>query len=603
MEKIIHYCWFGGKPLPKLAKKCIKSWKKYLPDFKIIEWNEKNFDVNVTKFSKQAFEAGKWAFVSDVARIYALKNFGGIYFDTDMIVKKNIDDLLNDEVFAGWESEYNVAVGVLYSKEKNHPLINELWKIYKEIDFDVNNMFSFSIPTLLSNILKNKYNLKFDHLHNQLLDSGIKIYARDYFYPISSDQTPNMFTDNTCMVHYYIGSWLSNNDIKRIKFQMIFGKKLGNFILNFLVKIKHLMKKVLKVLLYPIYTLKKNKDIQKACFLESNNISEQFSILEKNDYVVFYNKDWLGTQNATKELFDNTIGISEVFYDSILKTIYENIVERKINLVIFSAFAKGWDKLIKLIKNYDSNITIKVIWHGSHAMNVEPYDWEMFETMFKFYNENLIDSIGFVKKSMYDFYKLKGYNVELLLNTVHITDKLLYNEDHLNKNSCGTKIGLYASGDRWVKNFYNQLAAASLFKNAEIDCIPLGEKSLKMARIFKIGLAGLNSPISHDALLKRLAKNDINFYVTFSECAPLIPLESLELGVPCITGNNHHYWKDTELEKYLIINENDNIIKIYEKAKYCLENKEHIIKLYQSWKKEYDKQSKKSVESFLKRSE
>ena len=93
MEKIIHYCWFGGKPLPKLAKKCIKSWKKFLPDFEIREWNETNFDINITKFSKQAYDAKKWAFVSDVARIYALKNYGGIYFDTDMIITKNIDRL------------------------------------------------------------------------------------------------------------------------------------------------------------------------------------------------------------------------------------------------------------------------------------------------------------------------------------------------------------------------------------------------------------------------------------------------------------------------------------------------------------------------------
>ena len=118
MKKYIHYCWFGGKPLPKLAKKCIKSWKKYLPDFEIIEWNEQNFDINITNFSRDAFKNKKWAFVSDVARIYALKEYGGIYFDTDMIVTKNIDELLKDEVFAGWESEFNVAVGVLYSKNK-----------------------------------------------------------------------------------------------------------------------------------------------------------------------------------------------------------------------------------------------------------------------------------------------------------------------------------------------------------------------------------------------------------------------------------------------------------------------------------------------------
>ena len=188
-----------------------------------------------------------------------------------------------------------------------------------------------------------------------------------------------------------------------------------------------------------------------------------------------------------------------------------------------------------------------------------------------------------------------GYNVEFILNTVHIP-KIKISEK---KDNTKIKIGLYASGDRWVKNFYNQLGAASLFKNNQIDCIPINEKTLKTAKIFKTTISGLSAPIAREKLLKRMAKNDINFYVTFSECSPLIPLESLELGVPCITSNNHHYWEGNELEKYLIVNENDDIIKIYEKAKYCLENKEKILDLYKKWKKEYDKESKKSVERFL----
>ena len=228
-------------------------------------------------------------------------------------------------------------------------------------------------------------------------------------------------------------------------------------------------------------------------------------------------------------------------------------------------------------------------------MNVEYYDWEMFETIFKLLDNELINSIGFVKKSMYEFYKLKGYNVELILNTVHLPNISISTK----KNNTTLNIGLYASGDRWVKNFYNQLGAASLFENSNIDCIPINEKTLKTAKIFKTAISGLSTPISREKLLERMAKNDINFYVTFSECAPLIPLESLELGVPCITAHNHHYWEGTELEKYLIVNENDDIIKIYNQAKYCLENKEKILNLYKKWKKEYDKESKKSVERFL----
>ena len=95
MKKYIHYCWFGGKPLSKLAKKCIKSWKKYLPDYEIIEWNENNFDVNVTKFSRQAYQEKKWAFVSDVARIYALKKYGGIYLDASVFLNSSVYRYVN----------------------------------------------------------------------------------------------------------------------------------------------------------------------------------------------------------------------------------------------------------------------------------------------------------------------------------------------------------------------------------------------------------------------------------------------------------------------------------------------------------------------------
>ena len=514
-----------------------------------------------------------------------------------MLLKTNIDELLEHELVAGWESEYNVAVGVLTAKHKNNELINKLWQFYKENEFSVENVYSLSIPTILTNILKSDYGLRSKYLENQILDSDIKIYARDYFYPISCDNTPNMFTKNTCMIHYYIGSWLSSSDKKRIKFEMLFGKKMGNIILKILVKCKRLLKNSLKLILYP-YVIYRRKKIQERIYLkEKQDFFVQAENLKNNDYLVFFNKNWLGTQNATKELFENTIGISEIYDAKLINDIVQYILDKNIKLVIFSAFSKGWKDLIMTLKDCNQDITIKVIWHGSNAMNVEAYDWEMFETIFRLHNDNYIDSIGFVKKSMYEFYKKKNYRVELLLNTVNIKPINVNNS-----NDDKLKIGLYASGDRWVKNFYNQLAAASLFQNAKIDCVPLSDKTIKMAKICNVSVQGLNSSISRDKLLERMAKNDINFYVTFSECAPMIPLESLELGVPCITSNNHHYWEGTELCEYLIVNENDNVNVIYEQAKKCLENKDKILALYKKWKKDYDIESKNSVKKFLNRS-
>lgn len=596
MKKVIHYCWFGEKPLPKLAKKCIKSWKKFLPDYEIMKWNENNFDINITTFSKKAYEEKKWAFVSDVARIYALKEYGGIYFDTDMIVHKDINEILESEAFAGWESDLHVAVGVLGAREKDNELINKLWEFYCKNEFSVENMYSLSIPVILTNILLTEYGLKYDSLHNQELKGGIKIFARDYFYPIPSDKdSVEMFTDNTCMIHYYVGSWLSESEKKRAKFQTIFGKKLGSFILEALVLCKRVLRKTGKLVLYPlvIRNRKKLKNYQVNAF--SKDLCAQLENIQNNDYIVFYNKNWIGTMNATKELFNNIIGIEEIDNEEVLKVTVENIINKKISLVVFSAFARGWEQLAIELKRRNPSMTLKIIWHGSHAMNVEDYDWEMFETIFRLLEGKIINSIAFVKKSMYDLYKAKGYNVEFLYNTVHVQKKEMSIKDKSEK----IKIGLYASGDRWVKNFYNQLAAASLFENAIIDCIPINNKIIKMSRILNVVSGGLRTNIPREKMLGRMSENDINFYVTFSECAPLIPIESLELGVPCITGNNHHYWEGTELEDYLIVNESDDVLKIYEKANYALENKDKILNIYKKWKKEYDKKSMESVNKFL----
>ncbi|MDE6783607.1 MAG: glycosyl transferase, partial [Paramuribaculum sp.] len=104
IPKVIHYCWFGGKPLPKLARKCIRSWKKYLPDYEIQEWNESNFDVNIIPYTAQAYEAKKYAFVSDYARFWILYKYGGLYFDTDVEVIRNMDRIIEAGSFMGCET-------------------------------------------------------------------------------------------------------------------------------------------------------------------------------------------------------------------------------------------------------------------------------------------------------------------------------------------------------------------------------------------------------------------------------------------------------------------------------------------------------------------
>lgn len=119
IPKTIHYCWFGGKPLPPLAIKCLESWNKYLPDYEIIEWNESNFPVNSIPYTKEAADKGKWAFVSDYARFYILYHNGGIYLDTDVEILKSLNPFLKHHSFSGFESKDRVAPGLILGAKKD----------------------------------------------------------------------------------------------------------------------------------------------------------------------------------------------------------------------------------------------------------------------------------------------------------------------------------------------------------------------------------------------------------------------------------------------------------------------------------------------------
>lgn len=597
MEKIIHYCWFGGKPLPKMAKKCIKSWKKYLPDYEIKQWNEENFDVNINEFVKGAYEKKKWAFVSDCARTYALLNYGGIYFDTDMEVKKDITFLLDKDFFIGREDSGYIAAGVIGVKEKNNKVIKLLMDEYNQFDsFDENKIYDFAIPKIITNILE-KYPKEIKKNGVEIYDESIYVYPREYFYPLSYDHQNNIFTNNTCMIHYYDASWTPDSEQFINKLHRKFGKKGGDRIYNFL----HFFSNIKNNIAYKIKNCINKKlfwaSIHFHIEKRARKLERKLAEIKDGDYIVFQNPNWIGVGNVGKDNFTYIIEQIEIYTVKEAKRFAEIICKENKRLVIFNGFAMGWDNIAKEIKRINRNITVKVIWHGSHALLSEYYDWVAFNTIINLYREKIIDEIGLVKKSMYDFYSAKGFNVSFIMNSVNIENPEKYKKEKLNDKKI--RIGLYSSGDRWVKNSFNQISAVALIKDAIMDAIPINEKTKKMCEIFEIEYTGEEGNIKREKLLERIANNDINLYVTFTECAPLIPLESLELGVPCITGDNHHYFENTALEKYLIVTKEDNIIEIKNKIMYALDNREKIIELYKKWKVEYIEKARESIKNFI----
>lgn len=226
IPKKIHYCWFGGKELPDEAKKCIESWKKYCPDYEIVEWNEKNYNVNKIPYTKYCYENKKWAFLTDYVRLDVIYSQGGIYLDTDVELVKNFDDLLNCQCYIGMEQIGTVNTGQGFGAIKNNEFIKEN-KEYYEINSFLNSDGEF-IRTICveitTNILK-KYGLKRENKIQILND--VNVYPTDYFCPKKMGTNKITLTDNTYSIHHFESSWKSENKmIRKISYYLIPIKQL-----------------------------------------------------------------------------------------------------------------------------------------------------------------------------------------------------------------------------------------------------------------------------------------------------------------------------------------------------------------------------------------
>lgn len=206
IPKIIHYCWFGRGKMPKLAEKCIASWKKYCPDYEIKEWNEDNFDLDMYPYVREAYDNRKFAFVTDVVRLYALYTEGGIYMDTDVEVLKPLDQFLNHTGFSGFESVINVPTGIMGCEK------GALWA--KE-NLDYYNGRHFVKPDGTLDLTTNvvvitdymvRHGLKRDNTY-QDFPGLFTIYPKTYFCPLDN-RNGSEFTDNTATIHHFAGSWL-----------------------------------------------------------------------------------------------------------------------------------------------------------------------------------------------------------------------------------------------------------------------------------------------------------------------------------------------------------------------------------------------------------
>lgn len=239
IPKTIHYCWFGGNPLPKLARDCIASWKKYLPDYEIKEWNESNFPYADYIFANEALTNRKFAHVSDVCRLHALKEEGGIYMDTDVEVLQSLDCFLHHTAFSGFENDDFVPTGIMASV-KSGLWVQELLEYYDDKPY-INKDGSFESTSntfIITKIMKQKgfvMNNKF-----QEIDKYVAFYPNEYFCPKSYKTGSINLTANSYCIHHFAKSWIPFRNrwqnILKMKMMNIFGYKKIQMIIDIIKK-------------------------------------------------------------------------------------------------------------------------------------------------------------------------------------------------------------------------------------------------------------------------------------------------------------------------------------------------------------------------------
>ena len=218
IPKKIHYCWFGRNPKPALAQKCIRSWKKYCPDYEIIEWNEDNYDLSAAPlYVRQAYEAKKWAFVTDYVRLQVVYEQGGIYLDTDVELRKPLDPLLVNRAYYGFEDGMYVNTGVGFGSERGHYILQEMMEDYREIPFvrEDGSYDLLSCPQRNTGVFL-RHGLQQDN-SMQILEEGTLILPCEYLNPKQWRTGEICITENTLSIHHFGASWYTPEMRRKLK--------------------------------------------------------------------------------------------------------------------------------------------------------------------------------------------------------------------------------------------------------------------------------------------------------------------------------------------------------------------------------------------------
>ena len=223
----IHFCWLSNDPFPEDIQKCVDSWKSIMPEYEIKHWNLSNFNINYLPYSAEAWEKRKYAFVSDIVRLFALYTEGGIYLDSDIEVFKRFDDLLDDKAFTGFESGNRIGPWLIAS-EKGNPLIKELLDYYIGRHFcDEKGNVDMTPNTVPVTRILTDHGLEPKNVIQKL--ENITVYPEEYFCPKNPWTNKVTITDKTYAMHYFAGAW-NDKAADDMKFVGEVGKNIDSFL-------------------------------------------------------------------------------------------------------------------------------------------------------------------------------------------------------------------------------------------------------------------------------------------------------------------------------------------------------------------------------------
>jgi len=261
-------------------------------------------------------------------------------------------------------------------------------------------------------------------------------------------------------------------------------------------------------------------------------------------------------------------------------------------------FPNSFYYLTEYLNKIKPSLPVYLIYHGNFMHTSEDYSWWAFKSIIELAKAKKIKKLGFVKKGMAEIMANQGLNTAFVMNFYNIVPKA--SSIPLNKEKIG--IGIWTNGFTWTwqKSPYSMIAACSMIKNSKLYGSSFNQRAIELCLLLGINYSINFEPVSHKDLLERLSQMHINLYVTLSECAPMLPLESLSVGVPCLIGPNNHYFQENDyLHNKLIVQYPDKSYEISKKIIEALEDRDKIIQEYIKYAEIYNEEAKQSVNNFI----